>query len=131
MLLLDRLAEENIEAAMRRGEFDSLEGAGRPLALEDDALVPEELRVAYRLLRNAGCLPPEQQMRNEIHEIEDLLGRVDTVEEEDRLRRRLWLLRTRLALGGRQTSPLLLEQAYRDKLLRRLARDARRQPGSR
>ena len=81
MLLLDRLAEEHIEAAIRRGEFDALEGAGQPLVLEDDSLVPEELRVAYRLLRNAGCLPPEQQIRKEISEIEDLLGRLETSEK--------------------------------------------------
>lgn len=123
MLLLDRLAEEHIEAAIRRGEFDALEGAGQPLAIEDESLVPEELRVAYRLLRNAGCLPPEAQMKNEIGEIEDLLGQVQTSDEEDRLRRRLWLLRTRLAAGGRQTSLLLDEVAYRDRLLHRLTRD--------
>ena len=123
MLLLDRLAEEHIEAAIRRGEFDALEGAGRPLMLEDESLVPDELRVAYRLLRNAGCLPPEQQTKNEINEIEDLLGRVETGDEEDRLRRRLWLLRMRLAACSRQTSPLLLEQAYREKLLRHLTHD--------
>jgi hypothetical protein len=123
MLLLDRLAEEQIEAAIRRGEFEALEGAGQPLTLDDNSLVPEELRVAYRLLRNAGCLPPEQQMKNEICEIEDLLGQVETSDEEDRLRRRLWLLRTRLAVGGRQTSMLLDDAAYRERLLRRLARD--------
>jgi hypothetical protein len=127
MLLLDRLAEETIEAAMRRGEFDALEGAGQPLVLEDDGLVPEELRVAYRLLRNAGCLPPEQQLRNEISDIEDLLGRVDSDADEDRLRRRLWLLRTRLAVGGREISLLLDEAAYRDRLLQRLAQDPDRQ----
>ena len=120
MLLLDRLAEEQIEAAIRRGEFDTLEGAGQPLLLEDESLIAEELRVAYRLLRNAGCLPPEQQMRNEVREIEDLLGQVDSADEEDRLRRRLWLLRTKLAVGGRQTSLLLQETAYRDRLLQRL-----------
>ena len=123
MLLLDRLAEEQIEAAIRRGEFDTLEGAGQPLVLEDDGLLPEELRVAYRLLRNAGCLPPEQQMRNEIRELEDLLGQVDVADEEHRLRRRLWLLRTRLAVGERQTNLLLHEAAYRDRLLQHLARD--------
>lgn len=126
MLLLDRLAEQNIEAAMRRGEFERLEGAGKPLALEDDSTVPEELRVAYRLLRNAGCLPPEQAMRNEIRQIEDLLGRVEAGAEESGLRRRLLLLRTRLALTGRESNLLLLEESYRDRLLQRLARDGER-----
>jgi hypothetical protein len=126
MLLLDRLAEENIEAAMRRGEFDRLQGAGKPLVLDDDSAVPEELRVAYRVLRNSGCLPPEQALRNEIRQIEDLLGRVETGADEARLHRRLLLLRTRLAMGGRDSNLLFLENAYRARLLQRLAPDGER-----
>ncbi len=121
MLLIDRLAEENILAAARRGEFDDLTGAGKPLTLEDDSAVPEELRAAYRLLKNAGCLPPEQQMRNEIRQIEGLLNRIDADSEEPALRRRLLMLKTRLALQGRDFNLLAEEGAYREKLLRRLA----------
>jgi hypothetical protein len=56
---LDDLVESRIREAQDRGEFDRLPGAGRPLPDEDLAGVPHELRVAYRVLRNAGCLPPE------------------------------------------------------------------------
>lgn len=121
MLLIDRLAEENILAALKRGEFDGLRGAGKPLSLDDDSALPEELRAAYRILSNAGCLPPEQQMRNEIQHIEGLLHQVDTDTEDASLRRRLLLLKTRLALQGRDTNLLMEEYAYREKLLRRLA----------
>ena len=49
------LAERKIEEAIERGEFDDLPGAGRPLDLDDlDPLLPEELRMAYRILKNAG-----------------------------------------------------------------------------
>jgi len=57
--MLDFLAEKKIQEAMACGEFDDLPGAGRPLDLDDDALVPEELRVAHRILKNAGVAPPE------------------------------------------------------------------------
>ena len=54
------LAERRIEEAIARGEFDDLPGAGRPLDLDDeDPLLPEELRLAYPILKNAGCLPAE------------------------------------------------------------------------
>jgi len=43
---------------MSRGDFDGLPGAGRPLVLDDDPLVPEDLRLAYRILKNAGFVPP-------------------------------------------------------------------------
>jgi hypothetical protein len=58
-MALFSLAERRIEEAIARGELDDLPGAGRPLELDDDRLVPEELRLAYRILKNAGYVPPE------------------------------------------------------------------------
>ena len=57
--MLDFLAEKAIQDAIARGELDALPGSGRPLQLDDDALIPEELRLAYRILKNAGCVPAE------------------------------------------------------------------------
>jgi hypothetical protein len=44
-----------------------------PSELNDDALVPEELRAAYRLLKNAGFVPPELEPHREIRDIKQLL----------------------------------------------------------
>lgn len=73
MQILDILAEQRILEAIERGEFDDLPGRGRPLDLEEDMTVPEELRVAYRLLKNAGFLPREVEMRREIHDVRELI----------------------------------------------------------
>jgi len=55
MLALELIAERRLEEAIERGEFDDLPGAGLPLDLDDmDASLPEELRLAYRILKNAG-----------------------------------------------------------------------------
>jgi hypothetical protein len=70
--MLDFLAERKIAEAVSRGELDDLPGAGRPLDLGDDALVPEELRLAYRILKNAGYVPPEVETLNQIAELERL-----------------------------------------------------------
>jgi hypothetical protein len=59
MFAFELIAERKIEEALARGELDGLPGAGRPLDLEDDALVPEDLRMAYRILKNAGFVPQE------------------------------------------------------------------------
>lgn len=48
------IAEKRIEEAQAKGEFDNLPGRGRPLELEDMSHVPEELRMAYKILRNAA-----------------------------------------------------------------------------
>ena len=57
--MMDQIAERKIAEAMARGELDDLPGAGRPLDLDDDKDVPEELRMAYRVLKNAGFAPEE------------------------------------------------------------------------
>ena len=125
MLLVDSLAEEQIQAAIRRGEFDDLAGSGKPLELDDDSSVPDELRVAYRILRNAGCLPPELTLRNEIHQLESLLDQVELAAEQRSVRRRLCLLKTRLAMQGHEGNLLVHEQAYRQKLVDKLSRQER------
>lgn len=111
MLALELLAERRIEEALARGDFDGLPGAGRPLDLEDEPLVPEELRVAYRILRNSGFAPPEVDARRTIADLERLL--VDGADETDvlarsRAVRKLALLRTRV------------EYEYYGRVLRRL-----------
>ena len=55
----DELVERRIREARRQGAFDDLPGHGRPLELDDDRLVPEDVRVAMRILKNAGVLPSE------------------------------------------------------------------------
>ena len=71
---LERLAEERIRDAIQRGEFDNLPGRGKPLRLEDDRHIPDDLRLAYKVLRNAGCLPPELELKKEISKAEELLS---------------------------------------------------------
>ncbi len=80
MFLLEIIAEERIREAMARGEFANLPGAGKPLHFEDDVMIPEDLRVAYKVLKNAGCIPPELELRKEILTLRDLLR---TIEDED------------------------------------------------
>lgn len=60
---MSSIIEEKIQEAIRKGEFDNLPGAGRPLQLEDASGVPEELRTSYKLLKNAGMIPEEMQIR--------------------------------------------------------------------
>ena len=119
MGLFDRLAEARIQKAIERGDLDDLPGAGKPLALEDNTLVPEELRVAYRILRNAGYVPEEVRVRGSIAELERLISRLDGEEHAHALRR-LELLRARLSAqrGGRVN--LQIEDQYRQQVLERL-----------
>ncbi|HRD66298.1 MAG TPA: DUF1992 domain-containing protein [Candidatus Competibacter sp.] len=119
MHLLDQIAETRIQEAIERGELRDLPGEGKPLQLDDDSAIPEELRAAYRILKNAGFLPPELQLRKELHEAEQLLQQLPE-SERSRARARLELLQLRLAASRRQPINLLLEDRYRQRLLERL-----------
>ena len=87
-------------------------GEGRPLELDDDSLVPEELRLAYRVLKNAGYVPPEVEARREIAYLERLVlgGEAHGDAARARAAKKLALLRTRI------------EPRYAEATLTRLAR---------
>ena len=53
MLALDIIAQRRIDEAAARGELQGLPGEGAPLDLYEDPLVPEEMRMAKRILKNA------------------------------------------------------------------------------
>jgi DNA-binding response OmpR family regulator len=58
-----------IQSAMERGEFENLKGKGKPLDLNEYFDTPEEIRLGYTLLKNAGYVPEEVQLRNQIEEL--------------------------------------------------------------
>jgi len=128
MSLLDRLADAHIEAAAERGEFDDLEGAGKPLPRDDARDVPPELRAGYRLLKNAGYVPPEIEARREIRDIEDLLRTAATEGDPPRrLQRRLRWLETKLR-ESRRGRALLSDPHYANAIRQRLTQDNEYKP---
>lgn len=85
MDIFARIAERLIREAMENGEFDNLEGAGKPLNFADETWIPEDLRIAYRVLKNAGCIPPEIELRNEIINMSSLINTID--DDKERLKK--------------------------------------------
>ncbi len=84
MWFLTQIAEKRIEEARDRGELDNLPGAGKPLCFDEDTLVPEHQRMAYRILKNSGYLPPELEMHREAVEIASVVFGQDARESVDR-----------------------------------------------
>jgi DnaJ-like protein len=84
---LARIAENKIREAIARGEFDHLVGAGRPIDLEEYFRTPEDLRMAYSVLKSARCLPQEVELMTEIAALDRDLGGAPTEQERARLRR--------------------------------------------
>jgi Domain of unknown function (DUF1992) len=123
MLLLEMLAERKILEAIQRGELDDLPGQGAPLNLDQDPLVPGDLRVAYRILKNAGLVPPELEAHREIHALEQLVRHMEPGPERVCALRKLQWLDTRLAESRRDDTRLRVDATYSAKLLERLSGD--------
>ncbi len=85
MDIFARIAERRIVEAMENGEFENLEGMGKPLSFEDETWIPEDLRIAYRLLKNAGYISPEIELRNEVINLSSLLNTID--DDKERLKK--------------------------------------------
>ena len=96
-----KLAEEKIREAMDEGVFDNLPGKGKPLDLEEDGAVPEDMRLAFKILRNAGCLPIEMEVRKEIYSLRQLLKEAIDEDSRRQLRRELNFLMLKEALLNR------------------------------
>lgn len=117
MWLLDQWAERHILDAQRNGEFSDLPGTGQPLMLDDDTFVPAELRSGYRLLKNAGCLPPELENRKDALALADLLKSIKPDDPKaQEIRRRLTLVELKLRQAGNNTD--FLHGQYSDRLFR-------------
>jgi hypothetical protein len=84
--VFDKLAEQKIREAMKAGEFDRLEGAGRPVNLDAYFSTPEELRAGYAVLKSAGVLPEEAQLLGEINELKVRLEACRDAAERERLK---------------------------------------------
>jgi hypothetical protein len=121
----ETLIEQRIREATARGEFDDLPGAGQPMQLDDDLLVPEEVRVAHRILKNAGYVPPEAQQLSEINQLIALAGRAElSAGETEATGRRLRALLIQMELAGRPLAAAQAWSEYQSALAGRLANDA-------
>ncbi len=80
-----RIAERRILEALENGEFENLEGEGKPLDLDEDLWIPEDLRIAYKILKNAGCTPPELEARKEVINLYSLMNTID--DDKERLKK--------------------------------------------
>ncbi|MEJ2037337.1 MAG: DUF1992 domain-containing protein [Desulfosarcinaceae bacterium] len=117
----ERIVEERIKAARKKGAFDNLEGTGRPLELFDDLHIPEDLRMAYKILKNADCLPPEIELKKEISRTEDLLAGMQDTEERYRTLKKINLLIMKLNVTRKGDARFDIPQKYSAAVVDRLS----------
>ena len=120
---IEMLADRRITEAEREGQFANLPGAGKPLDLYEDPLIPDDLRMAYRILKNSGYVPPEVHALRELRELErfvvDAEGRGETG-AKSRALRKLELLRMKLELENPQRATLFARSPYFERAAQRI-----------
>ncbi len=113
------IAERHIEEALRRGDFDNLPGQGRRIVFEDDSMIPQDLRMAYKILKNAGYVPQELLDEKEIVTATELLAAA--TDEQERYRQMQKLNYLVMKVNARRRRPVCLEkeQAYYQRIVER------------
>jgi len=114
-----RIVEERIRKAQRNGEFENLAGSGRPLRLEDDRHIAEDLRLSYKILKNADCLPPEVELKKEIESTEELLRGMQETAEKYRVLKKLNFLIMKLNSTRNSSIEFEVPQRYSARLVDR------------
>jgi hypothetical protein len=116
----EKIVEERIRQAQEKGTFKNLPGTGKPLIMEDDRHIPEDLRMAYKILKNADCKPPEIEIKNEIKQAEDLLAGMEDTTEKYRLLKKINFLILKFNSLRNTSVEFELPQKYTRKMMKHL-----------
>ena len=81
---LEKTVEAIIREAQERGDFDNLKGRGKPIDLNAYFETPEDMRLAYSVLKNANMVTAEVELLNEIVALKETLA--TTREEKENIR---------------------------------------------
>ncbi|GAB4455912.1 MAG: DUF1992 domain-containing protein [Anaerolineales bacterium] len=85
----DKLVESIIKEAMERGDFDDLPGKGKPIDLSAYFETPEDVRMAYSILKNAGMNAREADLLKEIAELKQIRAAVLDEEKKKKLQKEI------------------------------------------
>jgi hypothetical protein len=86
-----------------------------------DQHVPEDLRLAYKILKNGDCLPPEIELQKEIHRTEDLLANMPDTAERYSVLKKLNFLIMKLNTTRNGDARFEMPQHYSAAIAQRMA----------
>lgn len=82
---LGKFIDEQIRNAIESGDFDNLEGAGKPINLDDYFATPEDFRMGYSVLKSSKFVPEEVERLKEIGELKEKIASSTNTEEKQKL----------------------------------------------
>ena len=122
LTIIQTIAERKIQQAITEGTMADLSHwRNKPLPPDDMPNVPPDLRMGYRLLKNAGYVPEEVALQKEITRIEDLLATCSDEREKIRQLKRLGCLKTKLECRMGRSIQLGEDGPYYNRVVDRLS----------
>ena len=116
----EAIVEERIRSAQRQGEFDNLPGKGLPLPEDPISGINSELRLAYKMLKNADCLPLELMLKKEIQTAESLLSHMTDTHKKYKAIKKLNFLIMKLNIARNQSPDMDMPQHYYEFLISKM-----------
>ena len=118
---LARIAERKITEAMKTQDFTSEKWKNKPLPLDIDSNIPDDLKMAYKILKNSGYLPPEIEEKKEVQRLEELIAA--TEDEHERLRQMKKLNVLLMKIDAKRSTPSNIAQQddYYRKVVERIS----------
>lgn len=115
------IAERKISEAIQKGSLQVTAWRNRPLPVTNDHLVPEELRMAHKILKNAGYLPPEIQTKKQIQQLEDLLASCEDEHTRIKQMKKLNYLILKLNTLKGDASSIESQEVYYRRIVERIS----------
>ena len=104
---LESFIEQQIKKAIAEGEFDDLPGKGKPVDLKAYFDTPEDLRMAYSILKDANIIPEEMQLLKDIEALKAQLETCSDAQQKNQIEKAI--------REKRLTFNLLIENQRRKK----------------
>mgnify|MGYP001552911386 FL=1 len=115
------IAERRITEAIENGTLRTDSWKNKPLPLDDDSFVPEDLKMAYKVLKNSGFVPPEIETRKEIQKLEDLISTTEDEHQRIRQMKKLNVLMMKLDSQRAHPSSIEHDDVYYQKVVEKVS----------
>lgn len=125
---LYQIAERRIAQAIEDGTLKTDGWENKPLPLDDDAFVPDDMKMAYKILKNSGYVPPEVETRKEIQRLEDLIEKTEDSHQRVKQMKKLDLLMMKIDAQRSRPSSIAHDDEYYRKIVEKIETG---KPGSR
>jgi hypothetical protein len=95
----DELIAQHLQDALATGELQTIKGFGKPLSNDPDwEATPVEFRMAFKILKDSGFVPPEVDMFNQRAALKKQMDSVVSLDEKIVLMRQLSALEQSISL---------------------------------